>query len=319
MEKPASANPVSALPRAGILSQPYLLLVLAPTFWGGNLVAGKLAVGQIDPYLLLLGRWVGAVLLVAIFALPHVRRDWAKIRPALGWLSIYGILGFATFNLLMYGAAYFTAGVNASIEQAAIPVIVLIGNFLIFRVRARLLQVVGLALTIIGVFSVATHGDFGRILALTINIGDGMVLLAAVLYAFYSLALRYRPDIHWLSFIFITAGAACLTAIVFLFAFGGGIDTLVRGIPQVTWLGWACILYVMIFPSIVAQLCYARGVELVGPNRASIFINLLPVTGTILSVLILGENLQTYHLIAAGLVVVGIALSEYSVRQKPNP
>lgn len=290
---------------------------MAPLMWGGNIVAGKLAVGEISPYLLILFRWAGAVLLVLPIALPHLRRDWSAIKPALPMLSIYGILGFATFNMLMYGAAHFTAGVNASIEQAAIPVFVLIGNFLIFRVRAKPLQVLGLLMTIIGVMWVATHGDPLRIVAMTVNIGDGMVLAAAFLYAGYSLTLRYRPDIHWLSFMLVTASFALLTSLVFQLVFGGGVETIITDFPEITPLGWLCVLYVMICPSLIAQLCYARGVSLVGPNRASIFINLLPVFGTVLSVVILREGLEVYHLVASALVIAGIVLAEYSVRATP--
>ncbi len=298
---------------SAIMSRPYLLLVLAPMFWGGNVVAGKLAVGQIDPYLLLLGRWTGATLVLLMIALPSARRDWPVLRKNLPLLILYGIFGYAAFNILMYQAAHFTAAVNASIEQAAIPVIVLLGNFLIFRVRARPMQILGLLLTIFGVVWVASHGDPGRILSLSVNIGDGMVLLACLLYALYSLGLRYRPAVNWLSFLLITAAAALVTSLIFQLVLGGGFDRLTTEIPNATLLGWTCVIYTMIFPSILAQMFYARGVQLVGPNRASIFINLLPVFGTILSVLIIGESLQPYHLLAALLVVIGIVLSERAV------
>lgn len=303
-------------PLRAVTSQPYLLLVLAPAFWAGNMVASKFAVGQVDPYLFLLLRWTGAVLLLLPFVLDHLRVDWARIVPSLGWLSIYGALGFAGFNMLVYAAAHFTAGVNISIEQAAIPVMVLTGNFVVFRVRARALQVLGLALTVVGVVWVATHGEPARILDMSVNLGDALVLLACLTYAIYSLTLRYKPDIHWLSFIFVTSAAALVASLAFLFAFGGGIGTLVTGLPRITPLGWGVIAYVVLFPSIIAQLCYARGLEIVGPNRASIFINLLPVLGTIGSVILLGESLEPFHLLAAALVVTGIALSEVAIRTK---
>lgn len=301
-------------PSSPSLVQSYLLLTLAPLLWGGNIVAGKLAVDQIDPFLLLVGRWTGALTILLVIALPHARRDWPKIRPALPIMCLYGVLGFATFNILMYHSAYFTAAVNASIEQAAIPVLVLLGNFYIFKVRAKSLQVVGLILTLIGVIWVATHGNPARILSLSVNIGDMMVLVASLLYAAYSLTLRYSPQIHWLSFILVTAGAAFIASIFYQLILGGGPANLIAEIPRTTTQGWLCILYVMIFPSIVAQSFYARGVQLVGPNRASIFINLLPVFGTILSVIIIGESFETYHALASILIVAGIVLSEYAVR-----
>lgn len=303
-------------PSSPNMVQSYLLLILAPLLWGGNIVAGKLAVGQIDPFLLLVCRWTGATAILLVIALPHARRDWPKIRPALPMLALYGVLGFATFNVLMYHSAYHTAAVNASIEQAAIPVLVLLGNFYIFKVRAKSLQVVGLVLTLVGVIWVATHGNPTRILSLSVNIGDTMVLAASLLYAAYSLTLRYNADIHWLSFILVTAGAAFIASIFYQLILGGGPYNLIAEIPRTSTKGWLCVLYVMIFPSIVAQSFYARGVQLVGPNRASIFINLLPVFGTILSVIIIGENFETYHLTASVLIIIGIVLSEYAVRAR---
>lgn len=319
MSEPLSSVPDTPHAAGRLFANPYLLLVLAPTFWGGNLVAGKLAVGNIPPSLLLMGRWIGAVAILLVIALPHLRRDWPEIRPALGWLILYGALGFATFNMLMYSAAPFTSAVNASIEQASIPVMVLLGNFFVYKVRARLLQILGLVLTIAGVGFVATHGDLGRILTLDVGLGDGMVLMACLTYAIYSLTLRYRPQIHWLSFMAVTAIAALLMSLIYQMAFGGGMGAFVAGIPHITPLGWAAVVYVMVFPSILAQLAYARGVELVGPNRASIFINLLPITGTLLSVLVIGERLEPFHLVAAVLVIAGIGLSELSVRLGHRP
>ncbi len=315
-------NPVQGGGRSPLrvfASQPYLLLVLAPTFWGGNMVSSKLAVGQVDPYLFLLFRWIGAVVLLVPFALPHVKRDWAKIMGGIWWLGFYGAVGFAGFNMLLYAGAHHTAGVNISIEQAVIPVIVLIGNFLVFRIRAKPLQILGVIATVTGVIWVATHGEPMRLLSLNMNIGDAMVLLACLIYAVYSLTLRYRPNIHWLSFMFVTSVAAFLASVAFLVAFGGGMTTFVAGVPAITPIGWGCIGYVMFFPSILAQIFYAAGVEKAGPNRASVFINLIPIVGTVLSVLILGESLAPFHLIAATLVVIGIGLSEYTVLAQRQP
>ena len=121
--------------KGNVFSQAYLLLILAPLIWGGNLVAGKLAVGQVDPNILLLGRWFGAALILVFIALKHLKKDWQKVKPRLAILILYGVLGFAGFNLLMYNSAHFTSGINMSIEQASIPVLVLLGNFIIFKVK----------------------------------------------------------------------------------------------------------------------------------------------------------------------------------------
>jgi drug/metabolite transporter (DMT)-like permease len=189
----------------------------------------------------------------------------------------------------------------------------MLGNFIVFRVRAKFLQVIGVALTIWGVVLVATHGEPARLLSLSVNQGDLLVLSACVLYAIYSLALRYRPDIHWLSFLAVTFAGALLASVaaeLVIVPLGGWADSF----AAVTAEGWLYVAYTVIFASHVAQLCYAVSVERVGPNRASLFINLIPVFGTILSVLILGERFEGYHLVASAFVVVGIWLAEWSAR-----
>jgi drug/metabolite transporter (DMT)-like permease len=301
---------------SALYDKPYILLVLTPLFWGGNMVAGKMALGQVDPYTLIVLRWAGALLAILPFAWPNLRRDWPVIRRSWPILAFYGAVGFATFNVMMYVAAYFTSAVNASLEQSLIPVTVMLGNFLIFGVRARPLQIIGVIITIVGLMFTATHGDPSRILTLSINFGDGLVLLACIAYSAYSLTLRYRPEIHWTSFLATTFTAALVAGIVFQLVLGGGITALPTGIAAMTPKGWWIVFYVAFLPSVVSQLFYARGVQLIGPNRASIFNNLIPVYGTLLSIIILAEPIETYHLITAVLVVAGIALAEISVRRQ---
>ncbi|HHB82816.1 MAG TPA: DMT family transporter [Devosia sp.] len=298
-----------------LATNPYLLLVLATIFWGGNITAGKLAVGHVDPSMLIIGRWAGALLILAPIAWPHVRRDWQKLKPGLPLLAMFGALGFTGFNILMYNSSLHTSAINGSMEQASIPVFVLLGNLIIFGVRPRLLQIIGLSITIIGVIWVATAGEPVRILSLSVNIGDAMVILACVFYAGYSLALRFKPKVHWLSFLAVCAFFALITALLSQLFISGGLSKFLELLPQITLRGWLLIAYVMLFPSILAQLFYARGVEIIGANRASIFINLLPLTGTLLSVLLVGETFQNYHLIAAILVICGIVLAESSIHK----
>jgi len=298
------------------LTHPYVLMVIAPLMWGGNTIAGKLAVGNIEPATQTIIRFTLAFLLVLPLAWPHLRRDWPRIRAGFWWLMLYGALGFSAFNVLMFEAQKYTTSINVSIEQAAIPVLVMAANFTFFGVRARPLQIVGVGLTIWGIVLVATHGNPMRILDLSVNIGDILVLLAAALYAFYSLTLKYRPDIHWLSFLAVTFFGAALSAVFYQASFGGGIDAMLSGLPLVTPTGWGIVVFAAIFPSIVSQLCYAMGVSRIGPNRASLFINLVPVFGTIGSIVIIGETPQLFHFTASGFVIAGIVLAEWSARRK---
>lgn len=294
-----------------LFRQPYILLLLAPFFWGGNAVAGKLAVGAVPPMALGSLRWALASLILIVLAHRHVRQDWARIRKSIVLLFFMGAFGFGTFNLLLYNALHYTSTINVTIEQAAIPMIIMLGNFLIYREKIGWLQMVGLVISLLGVAITVTHGDLAILWTLSINFGDVLMLIAALCYAAYSITLRKKPAIHWLSFLTILALAAFAASLV------GLATEMSKGItftPSMT--GFALIVFLAIFPSILAQLCYARGVELVGANRAGLFINFVPVFGALLAVILLGEVFQLYHFLGLTCVFAGIAMSEYQAHQK---
>lgn len=300
---------------ARLLDQPYLLLILAPLFWGGNLVAAKLVVGEIDPFLLLAARCVGATLFILPFSWRFLRADWPVIRRTWPLLMGFGFVGYALFNVLLYVGLNTTTGVNAAIVQAALPMMILAANFIVFRTRVKILQIVGVVVAISGVMLTATHGDLARILALDINLGDGFVILACLAYTAYTLALKYRPNVHMMSFMVVAFSGAAVTGLVMLQLFGPGVASL-ASIPAMSPTVWAVIVYVMIFPSMFSQIAYARGVELVGANRAAPSHNLIPVFGMLGSVILLGEGLEPYHLTAAALIVGGIVLAEWTARRR---
>ena len=258
---------------------------------------------------------MGATLFILPFAWPHLRRDWPVVKRYWPLLMAYGAIGYAMFNVFLYVGLETTTVVNASIEQAALPMMILGANFLIFRVRAHWLQIVGVIIAIAGVILTATHGDPARLLTLDINLGDGFIIIACLTYMTYTLALKYRPNVHLMSFLGVAFAGAALTGLVMLQWLGGGLSrfgTLAHASPTV----WGVILYVMIFPSMFSQVCYARGVELVGANRAAPSHNLIPVFGTMGSVLILGERLEPYHYLAATIIIGGIVLAEWAARRR---
>ena len=298
-----------------LMDRPYLILVLTTLFWGGNVVAGKLAVGHIDAHSLMILRWTGALLLVLPFAIGPLKRDWPVIR-AKWWLYLfYGAVRFATFNVLVYVAAYYTSGVNTSLEQVAVNIFVIVLNFALFRLKVKPLQLVGVAVTIVGVALIATHGDLLRILKLDVNLGDLLVIFACFIYAAYSVALRWRPQTNWLSFMVATFVGAILAAFAYQAGIGPGTAAFFTGLAAIDTEGWLIVAYAILFPSLISQLLFVRGVELIGSNRASLFVNLIPLFGTIGSVIVLGEALQTFHILAAALVAAGIVLAEWSARR----
>lgn len=291
--------------RDWLYRQPSLLLVLTTAMWGGNGVAGKAAVGQIAPMTLVCWRWLIACLILGLIARDDFKRDAPTMRAH--WIAIVlmGALGFTAFNALFYLSAHYTSAVNMTILQGAIPVFVLLGALIFFRTRATPIQLFGVLVTLAGVTTIAAQGSLETLRKLTFNLGDIFLIIACGFYAGYTLALRNRPQVSPLGFFTAMAAVAFVTSIpLFMLEVARG---------EFIWptaKGYVALLYAGIFPSLVSQLFFMRGVALVGPSRAGIFTNLVPVFGALFAVLFLGEPFHFYHAVALVLVVGGILIAE---------
>ena len=284
---------------------PILLLALAALIWGGHAIIGRLAVGEIGPMTLVFLRWAVACGPIAYAARKTLRADFRALAPRWPLWAAMGALGFTAFNALFYGAAHYTSALNLSLVQACVPALVLVGAGLAFRQRASAAQALGAALTILGVAVIAAQGDWRRLADLQVNFGDALMLLASVIYAFYTLALRLRPNVSAFGFLAAMAIAAFLTSMPLFAA-----EAVTRGVTLPTWKGWLVLVYAALGPAFLAQVFYMRGVQLIGPSRAGVFVNLVPVFGALLAVALLGEPLQAYHLAALALVALGIVIAQ---------
>ena len=285
--------------------RPALLLVLTTLIWGSNAVAARLAVGQVSPMMLTTARWFIACLALWLVVRHQVMAYAPVLRPRWRYLALMGTCGFTAFNALFYAAAHHTTAVNLALIQGVIPVLVLLGGALFLRLKVTPLQMLGVAVTLAGVAIVASRGQWRVLAGLDFNIGDVAILLASLLYAGYTLGLRSRPAVPPLVFFAAIAGVAALVSLPLLVA-----EVLAGRFFWPTPLGWLLIVYVGLMPSFVSQLSFMRGVELIGPARASVFINLNPVFGPALAVLLLGEPLHAYHLLALAMVLGGIWVAE---------
>ncbi|MEM9104220.1 MAG: DMT family transporter [Pseudomonadota bacterium] len=287
----------------------YLLLTTTMLCWGGNVIAGKLAVGHISPALLSSGRWVIALMVILPFAMPHLRRDWPTIRANLPFLLVMGCIGFALFNNIYYLALNHTSAINAAIEQASMPLLVFAANFLIFGQRVSAGQIVGFFVSLAGVSLVATNGNITGLFRLEVGYGDALLLLAIAFYGLFTVLLRWMPRLHWLSSLSVLAMGALIGCAPFVgFEYSG--DHII--LPDLQ--GWLVLIFAAIFPSIISQATYIRGVALIGANRGGLFINLVPIFGTLFAVTLLGEQMQVHHVVGLVLVLGGIALAERKPR-----
>ena len=286
-------------------ASPVLLLVLCGWFWAGNAVASRLAVDQITPLTLVFLRWVLVLAVLWPIYGQQVRAHWPEIRKKRTQVILMASLGFTAFNVIFYIAGHHTTALNIGIIQGAMPAFVMIGAFVSHGTRITLLQFIGVLITTIGVLVVATRGEPLELLEIEWNFGDLLMLIASVLYASYAVALRNRPDMPGAPFFTLLAMIAAYTSLP-LIAF----EAVAWGLQWPTLNGALLTLFVAIFPSCLAQLFFLRGVDLIGPGRAGVYLNLVPIFAAFLAVLMLGEPFALYHAAALGLVVTGILLAQ---------
>lgn len=287
-----------------IFDRPYLLLTIAVLCWAGNFVLGRAVSGSVPPIGLAFWRWLGGALVVVGFALPHLRRDWPTIRAQIGIMLLLALLGIATFNTLIYTGLHFTTAINALLMQSAQPVVIIIFSFLLFRDTVTPRQIIAVLISLSGVVTIIARGNLAMLQGFALNIGDIIVLVAVFAYAAYTSLLRRRPRIHPLSFLFVTfsAGAFMLLPLYLWESLNGN--------PmQPNLVTFGAVSYVVLFPALLAYLCYNRAVELLGANRAGHFFHLQPVFGTGLAMLFLGEQFQLFHVIGISLILGGIVLA----------
>ena len=283
----------------------YILLTATTLCWGANAVLGRLAVGEVSPMVLVSLRWVGAVLLLLVIAHKQLQRDWPELKKRMPFLAIMGAIGFTGFNALFYVAAHSTTAINIGIIQGSVPVFVLLGAFVAYRTAITPLQIGGVTITMVGVLTVGSAGDLARLAALAYNFGDVIMVVACMLYAGYTVGLRQRPHVSSLSLLTFMACSALVTSLPLAFA-----EAQLGQLMWPTFKGWIIIGLVTVFPSFLAQIFFIRGVELIGPGRAGVFINLVPVFASLFAVLILSEPFEAFHGAALALVLGGIWLSE---------
>ncbi|MDE3175442.1 MAG: DMT family transporter [Pseudomonadota bacterium] len=296
-----------AMPKSSVRlwDRPLLLMTATSLIWAGHSVIGKLAVGEIPPMTLTFLRWTFALGPIWFAARHHIAADLPELRRRWFYIVCLGAFGYTAFNALFYVSAHYTGALHMSLIQACIPALVLIGAALGFGARPTWMQTAGAAATMAGVATIASEGDFAKLAKLEVNFGDLLMLFACLFYAYYALALRYRPRVSSISFLAAMASAAFVTSIPpFLW------EVWRDGFVFPTAKGFAVLFYAALGPAFSSQLFFMRGVQLIGAGRAGVFVNLVPIFGAFLAVVLLGEPLATYHLIALALVIGGIALAQ---------
>lgn len=298
------APPPAPGPVRWLNNQPYLLLSLTSLFWAGNIVLARYVAGHVPPMTLSCVRWIGAFLMLLPFAWPHLKQDWPAMRARLPLMVGLSATGFAFNNAISYWALQYTEALNALLIQSSGPLFVALWSLLLYGIRLSLAQFAGITISLAGVLTILLRGDLAALVNIQFNRGDVMFAGAVLSFGLYSALITRRPRIHPLSLICFTIGCGALLLLPFsVWEFRNG----VRLKPDALTL--ATVVYVMIFPSTLAYLFFNRGIALIGPNRASPFLHLVPVFGSAMAILLLGEQPRLFHLTGYLLVLAGVVIA----------
>ena len=292
----------------------WTLLILSNLFWAGNIVLGRGVAGLVPPIALAYWRWTGAFLVAIGFAWPYLKRDAPILLRHWRMMLLLSATGIATYNTMSYIGLTSTTALNVLLLQSAGPLIIILWAFALFGERPSRWQTLGVLVSLVGVAIIAAHGSIETLLHLSLNRGDVWILVAMVIYGVYAAVFRVRPAAHPLSFLVATMGLGSMMILPFYLwetAQGGRI---LGGLPS-----WLAMAYIAVFPSFIAYLFFNRGIELIGAARAGQSWHLMPVFGSILAVVFLGETFHVYHAIGIALIAAGIVFASIKAAPAARP
>ncbi|MBO9356303.1 EamA family transporter [Bordetella petrii] len=283
-----------------------LFPLTAALIWSLNMVVTKMAASVIEPAVIGFYRWVLAALLMTPFVLPRVLRNRRAIAPHLFKLAVLGALGTALYQGLTYVAAASTTATNMGIITAMVPLLTIMLGSLVLRERPAVTAVLGGVLSLAGLAVLLGEGDPARLLAMDGNLGDALMGLAALAYALYGVLLRRwpMPIGLWQSLYVQVLFGIALQLPSFLLAPASPLNA--ANLPLV--------LYAGIFPSLFAPYLWMQGVRWLGPSRASIFLNLMPVATVAIAAAMLGEVPRAYHVAGGLMALAGVSLAQWRPR-----
>ena len=288
----------------------YLFLVLATFCWSGNFIVGKFAtVYEIPPLTLNVFRWTSVWFILIPFTykeifenLPYIKKNWLVI-------SFMGVITISTFNSVVYFALNYTQVINAVLMLSAIPAATIVLSSLMKIEETNIFQLLGLILSIIGIGSIISNGDIQKIISLDFNKGDMWMLVCVITWSLYSTLLKknnFKFSQFTLIQLMVSVGKLFLIP-QFFYEKSIGLEL---NLDKNFFL---ILIYVAIFPAIAAYYFWQKGIEIIGPNRASMFIQLMPLFSAVMAIIIFKEKFELYHFVGAIFILSGIYLSNRKV------
>lgn len=301
--------------RVGLARAPdWIYAVLPPLFWAGNFLLARMMRDDIPPLQMSFFRWLLALAILAPFAWPAMRRHLPEARRELAFLALLGLVGVTAFNCFVYVALHFTTVVNASLINSFMPVVTFLIAYLLIGQKLNRIQLFGVALSIMGALLVISRGNLAGLDGLAFNPGDLLVLCGVSCWALFTVLIRWRPSaLPLLPFLFVTTAFGILFHLPLV-----AIEVWQVGGSRIDLPNAVGLLYLAVFPSLLAYIFWTRAVGQLGPGKASMFMHLMPVFSALLAMIFLGETLATYHLVGFCLIMIGIVTVSKAGNSQPK-
>jgi drug/metabolite transporter (DMT)-like permease len=299
-----AAEPKHQSPLSWFSHQPYLLLSLTSLFWAGNIVLMRYVAGHVPPITLSCMRWIAAVLLLWPFARPHIAKDWPILRARLPLVMVLSATGFSYNNAVSNISMQYTTALNALLIQSSGPLFIALWSLILFGARLTFAQLAGITISLAGVLTIILRGDFSAVVNIHFNRGDLLFASAVLAFGLYSALMARRPATHPLSLLCVTM--VCGSVLLVPFSIWEHLNGITLKADALTAATFA---HLVIFPSALAYMFLNRGIALIGPNRAAPFLHLVPVFGSAMAILLLGEEPHLFHLAGYVLVLAGVIIA----------
>ncbi len=290
----------------------YLFALAATAIWSGNFIVARGLSSHIPPVSLAFYRWLTAVLVFLPFALKGVILEWSVIRRHLRYFVVTSFLGITCFNTFIYIAGHTTSATNLSLIAISFPVFIILLGRVLFKEPLSLAKIAGVVLVLVGVICLITKGELASLATISFARGDLWMLASSVIFAIYSLLLKHKPgdlSINTLQFTCFVLG------LLFLFPAFLWEQTGTQG-QFLNSTTIPAILYVGIFASLAAFLCWNQAIVILGPSKAGMVYYTLPLFSGTLGIVFLGETLGWVHMVSMVLIFSGIVITNQAPGSK---
>ena len=287
----------------------YFLLILCVLFWSANFVIGRAVSGVIEPIELAFFRWSGVFVVTLPFFIYHSKKIFDAIKTHFWMMMVLSFLGIAGFNTLLYIGLQDTSATNALLINSSIPILILFLSVLILKKEISTRQTMGIILSTLGVIFLVLKGNMHNVLLLNFNQGDVWVIISSLCWASYSVIVKFRPS-SLSNFEFFIA--IVFMGVLMLLPFYMYQNYTVERELAILTTYYGFIIYVVFFTSILSYYLWHKGIAQIGADRTGQFTHLMPLFGSFLAYVFLGERLEFYHLGGVILIGLGIYLSLFS-------